>query len=56
MGIKRSDRMKIPITFIEAIIPNSFNNLLSVRIKVANPEAVVRLVIKVAFPIFTITC
>ncbi len=43
------------IIFIEATVPNSFKTLLSVNMKVANPEAVVRLVIKVAFPIFMIT-
>ena len=40
---------------MEATMPNSFRILLSVKIKVAKPEAVVRLVIKVAFPIFMIT-
>ena len=40
---------------IEATIPNSFNTLLSVKIKVAKPDAVVKLVIIVALPIFIIT-
>ena len=40
---------------IEATIPNSFNTLLSVKIKVAKPDAVVKLVISVALPIFVIT-
>ena len=43
------------IILIDATTPNSFNILLLVRINVANPEAVVRLVIKVALPILTIT-
>ena len=41
---------------IEATVPNSFKILLSVSINVANPDAVVRLVINVALPIFMITC
>ena len=41
--------------FMEATTPNSFNNTLLVRIKVAKPDAVVRLVIRVAFPTFVIT-
>ena len=40
------------IILMDATTPNSFNILLLVKIKVANPEAVVRLVIKVALPIF----
>ena len=43
------------IILIDATTPNSFNILLFVRINVANPDAVVRLVIKVALPILTIT-
>ena len=39
----------------DATVPNSFNKVLSVIINVAKPEAVVTLVIKVAFPIFVIT-
>ena len=39
----------------DATTPNSFSNLLLVAMKVANPDAVVTLVIKVAFPIFVIT-
>ena len=41
--------------FNEAIIPNSFNSLLSVKINVPNPAAVVKLVSKVAFPTLEIT-
>ena len=41
--------------FTEAIIPNSRNSLLSTKTKVAKPDAVVILVIKVAFPILEIT-
>ena len=55
MGIIKRDKTKIPMILIDATIPNSFNSLLSVTIKVANPEAVVTLVIKVAFPIFEMT-
>ena len=40
---------------MEATIPNSLSNLLSVIINVAKPDAVVTLVIKVALPIFEIT-
>ena len=40
---------------IEATTPNSLRILLLVSINVANPDAVVRLVIKVAFPTLTIT-
>ena len=39
----------------EATTPNSFNRVLSVIIKVAKPEAVVTLVINVAFPTLVIT-
>src|SRR6056300_928084 len=49
------ERINIPMILIEATIPNSFNRVLSVMIKVANPEAVVTLVIRVAFPILAIT-
>jgi hypothetical protein len=55
MGIISKDRIKMPRIFNEATIPNSVSNLLSVIINVANPEAVVTLVIKVAFPILEIT-
>ena len=41
--------------FIDATVPNSFKILLSVKMKVANPHAVVMLVIRVALPIFEIT-
>ena len=40
---------------MDATVPNSFKILLSVKIKVANPHAVVMLVIRVALPIFEIT-
>ena len=40
---------------MEATIPNSFKILLFVKMKVAKPEAVVRLVINVAFPILEMT-
>ena len=33
--------MKIPITLMDAMIPNSLRSLLSVKIKVAKPDAVV---------------
>ena len=49
------DSTKMPKMFIEATIPNSLSNLLSVMIKVAKPDAVVILVIKVAFPTFDMT-
>ena len=39
----------------EAMIPNSFNRELFAVIKVPKPAAVVKLVYKVAFPIFVIT-
>ena len=41
--------------FMDATVPNSFKILLSVKMKVANPHAVVMLVIRVALPIFEIT-
>ena len=47
--------MNIPITFKDAITPNSLSNLLLVKMKVANPLAVVKFVINVALPILTIT-
>ena len=52
--IKRLSK-NIAMIFIEATIPNSDRSLLLVKIKVAKPEAVVTLVIKVAFPTFAIT-
>ena len=55
MGMINKESIKIKMILIDATIPNSFNTLLSVRIKVAKPDAVVRLVISVAFPIFIIT-
>ena len=39
----------------EATVPNSVSNVLCVMIKVAKPEAVVVLVIRVAFPTFAMT-
>ncbi len=41
--------------FTDAKIPNSRNKLLLTKTKVAKPEAVVILVIKVALPILAIT-
>ena len=41
--------------FSEAIIPNSASLSELVKMKVENPKAVVKLVRKVAFPIFWIT-
>ena len=55
IGMISNERINMPIILIEATIPNSFKSLLSVIIKVANPEAVVIFVIKVAFPILEIT-
>src|SRR5210317_42374 len=55
MGIIKRESKKIAIILIEATTPNSFKILLLVKIKVAKPEAVVKLVINVAFPIFAIT-
>ena len=49
------DKAKMAIILMEATTPNSFKILLFVRIKVANPDAVVRLVINVAFPTFMMT-
>lgn len=45
----------MPIIFNEAITPNSCRTLLLVKIKVANPEAVVKLVSKMTLPILIIT-
>ena len=39
----------------DATIPNSVRSLLSVNINVAKPDAVVKLVIKVALPTFVMT-
>ena len=55
IGIMSKHSIKMARILREATIPNSLSNLLSVRIKVAKPEAVVTLVIKVALPIFVIT-
>ena len=55
MGIISKHKQKIAIILNEATVPNSVNNLLWVMIKVANPEAVVVLVISVAFPTLVMT-
>ena len=47
--------MKIASILNDATTPNSFNNVLSVKINVANPDAVVTLVINVALPTLVIT-
>ena len=47
--------MNIDSILREATSPNSESSLLFVVINVANPEAVVTLVIRVAFPILVIT-
>ena len=52
--IKRQS-IKIDSILNDATTPNSLSNLLSVEMKVAKPDAVVTLVIKVALPIFVIT-
>ena len=49
------DNKKIAMILIEATMPNSLRSWLLVKIKVANPEAVVILVIKVAFPTLVMT-
>ena len=49
------DNIKIEIILTDATTPNSLRILLFVSINVANPEAVVRLVINVAFPTLTMT-
>ena len=48
-NIEKTNKFKI---LIEAIIPNSINKVLLVKIKVKKPTAVVALVSKVALPIF----
>jgi hypothetical protein len=55
MGMISRDKKKIPRMLIEATIPNSRSKLLLRIIKVANPEAVVRFVIRVALPTLEIT-
>ena len=55
MGISKIESINTPITLMDAIIPNSVKIELFVIIKVENPEAVVKLVSKVAFPTFWIT-
>jgi hypothetical protein len=52
IGINNIDKKNIPIMFNAATIPNSVNILLLVIINVANPDAVVRLVKNMAFPVF----
>ena len=55
MGIINKAKMNILMILTEAKIPNSRSKLLFTKTKVAKPDAVVMLVIKVAFPIFEIT-
>ena len=55
IGIKIIDIKNIPKIFIDATIPNSFKILLSVKMKVANPSAVVKFAKSDAFPILIIT-
>ena len=55
MGMISRDRINIPMMLMEATIPNSFSKSLSKMMKVAKPDAVVILVINVAFPIFEMT-
>ena len=55
MGMIKRHRIKIDNILNDATTPNSLSNLLSVEMKVANPDAVVTLVIKVALPILVIT-
>jgi len=55
IGIISKHNRKIAMILREATIPNSVSNLLCVIIKVAKPDAVVTLVIKVAFPTLEIT-
>jgi len=49
------DRIKINKIFNDAMIPNSLRILLLVKMKVENPDAVVRFVKRVALPILEIT-
>ena len=55
IGMISKHNIKIAMILKEATIPNSLSNLLSVKINVAKPEAVVILVINVAFPTFVMT-
>ena len=55
IGMINKAKKKIAMILIEAIIPNSTSSCDFVNIKVAKPEAVVRLVIKVALPTLVIT-
>ena len=55
IGIMSKHNMKIAIILSDATVPNSVSNLLCVIINVANPDAVVVFVIKVALPTFVIT-
>ena len=50
-----SDNTNIIMILIDATIPNSRSSVLLVSINVAKPQAVVMLVISVAFPIFEMT-
>ena len=52
IGIMSKHNMKIAIILSDATVPNSVSNLLCVIINVANPDAVVVFVIKVALPTF----
>ena len=55
IGMMKRLSRKMAMMFIEATIPNSFSSLLLVRMKVAKPDAVVTLVIRVALPILVMT-
>ena len=55
MVITNKHRINKAMIFNAATMPNSLSNLLSVKANVANPEAVVTLVINVAFPTLVIT-
>ena len=55
IGIINKQSINIDNILSDATSPNSESSLLFVVINVANPEAVVTLVIKVAFPILVIT-
>ena len=50
IGINSIARKNTEIILIDATIPNSFNISLSVKINVANPDAVVKFVKNIAFP------
>ena len=55
IGIINKQSINIDKILSDATNPNSESSLLFVVINVANPDAVVTLVIKVAFPILVIT-